>query len=294
MDLVRVADNGCGIAADELPLAVASHATSKIDEADDLFRVGTLGFRGEALASIAEISRLVIRSRTAAETSGGVADRGHRRPCRRRGPCGCPVGTTVEVHNLFFNTPVRRKFLRTTQTEFGHVSEAFTRIALAAAADPLHLRHNERQVFELPASSRSPAGADRRLLRPRTGRRPDLGRKQRRRACGSPATWPMPSQSRSNNRMQYLFLNGRHIRDHALQHALGEAYRGLLHDGPLSRWRFSPWKCRAELVDVNVHPTKLEVRFQDGGRLYSQLLATLRSKFLTTDLTHPRWPPPGG
>ena len=150
LELMRVADNGSGIPAEELPLAVAPHATSKLAEADDLFRVGTLGFRGEALASIGEVSRLVMRSRTAAgprvgaeiEVSGGHAG--------EVAPCGCPVGTTVEVHNLFYNTPVRRKFLRTPQTEFGHISEAFTRIALALPQVHFTLRHNERQVFDLP------------------------------------------------------------------------------------------------------------------------------------------------
>ena len=131
LEMIRVVDNGGGIPMDELPLALASHATSKLTEADDLFRVRTLGFRGEALASIAEVSRLVLRSRTPQspsgaeiEATGGVLG--------DAAPCGCPTGTAVEVHNLFFNTPVRRKFLRTTATEFGHVSEAFSRIALAA------------------------------------------------------------------------------------------------------------------------------------------------------------------
>ena len=158
LELVRVADNGVGIPADELPLAVASHATSKLAEADDLFRVATLGFRGEALASIAEVSRLVLRSRTAEspggaeiEVTGGRAGAG--------GPCGCPVGTAVEVHNLFFNTPVRRKFLRSMQTEFGHASEAFTRIALAAPQVHFTLRHNERQVFELAAAEKPWSGS---------------------------------------------------------------------------------------------------------------------------------------
>ncbi len=283
LDMIRVVDNGSGIAADELPLALASHATSKLTEADDLFRVGTLGFRGEALASIAEISRLVLRSRTPEspsgtelEAAGGVLNE----PV----PCGCPVGTMVEVHNLFFNTPVRRKFMRTTATEFGHVSEAFTRIALASPQIHFTLRHNDKPVFELAASD---GWLERIAL--------FFGRE-----LADNLIWvenaddgvslsgyvAHPSQSRSHNRMQYLFLNGRHIRDRALQHALVEAYRGLLMVGrqPIA---FLAMQMPAELVDVNVHPTKLEVRFQDSGRLYSQLLATLRGRFLTTDLnTH--------
>ncbi len=283
LELVRVVDNGGGIPMEELPLALASHATSKLTEADDLFRVGTLGFRGEALASIAEVSRLVLRSRTPAspggaeiEATGGILT--------APAPCGCPVGTSIEVHNLFFNTPVRRKFLRTTATEFGHVSEAFTRIALASPHVHFTLRHNDKMVFEMAAGD---GWLDRIAM--------CFGRE-----LADSLIWvesveddvklsgyaAHPSQSRSHNRMQYFFLNGRHIRDRALQHALGEAYRGLLLVGrqPIA---FLAMSMPPELVDVNVHPTKLEVRFQDSGRLYSQLLAALRGKFLTTDLnTH--------
>jgi DNA mismatch repair protein MutL len=280
LEMIRVVDNGGGIPMEELPLALASHATSKLVEADDLFRVGTLGFRGEALASIAEISRLVLRSRTPEsqsgaelEATGGVLG--------QPTPCGCPVGTMVEVHNLFFNTPVRRKFLRTTATEFGHVSEAFTRIALASPQIHFTLRHNDKPVFELAAGDnwleRIALFFGRELADQLIWVESVDG------DVGLSGYAAHPSQSRSHNRMQYFFLNGRPIRDRALQHALGEAYRGLLMVGrqPIA---FLSMKMPAELVDVNVHPTKLEVRFQDSGRLYSQLLATLRGKFLTSDL----------
>src|SRR5208283_1256024 len=228
LDLMRVTDNGSGIPAEELPLAVAPHATSKLSEADDLFRVGTLGFRGEALASIGEVSRLVLRSRTAANQGGAEIEvsGGHAGEVV---PCGCPVGTTVEVHNLFYNTPVRRKFMRTAQTEFGHISEAFTRIALALPRVHFTLRHNERQVFDLPVNDRLVERiaalfgrelADRLIFVQSSDGEVRIG------GCVA-----HPGQSRSNNRMQYLFLNGRHIRDHALHHALAEAYRGLLMVG---------------------------------------------------------------
>ncbi len=280
-EMVRVVDNGCGIPADELPLAVASHATNKLAEADDLFRVATLGFRGEALASIAEVSRLTIRSRTA-ESQGGAQLEVPGGKAGEVVPCGCPVGTAVEVHNLFFNTPVRRKFLRSRQTEFGHLGEAFTRIALAVPSVHFTLRHNDREVFELPASDgwleRIARFFGRELAE---GLIPVESIEGPVRLGGYVAR---PTHSRSNNRMQYLFLNGRHIRDRALQHALGEAYRGLLMTGrfPIA---FLMLEMPPEMVDVNVHPTKLEVRFQDSGRLYSQLLSTLRGKFLSTDLT---------
>jgi DNA mismatch repair protein MutL len=279
-ELVRVADNGCGIAADQLSLAVASHATSKIAEADDLFRVETLGFRGEALASIAEVSRVILRSRPADCESGAELEivGGRSQPIR---PAGCPVGTSVEVRQLFFNTPVRQKFLRTTQTEMGHVTEALTRMALGYPGVHFSLSHAGRVVYDLP-----PVDDLRERVAVLFG--PQLAE-----SLIAIDSWDgevrlhgyvvNPTQSRGNNRMQYLMLNGRYIRDRSLQHALGEAYRGLLLTGryPIC---FLLLELPPRLVDVNVHPTKLEVRFQDGGRIYSQLLGSLRNKFLTTDL----------
>lgn len=278
---IRVADNGCGIAADELPLAAASHATSKIESADDLFSVATLGFRGEALASIAEVSRFVIRSRTA-ESEGGAELEVVGGVPQPMAPVGCPVGTTIEVRNLFFNTPVRHKFLRSAQTEIGHAVEAVTRIALAHPHIHFTLSHNGRLMHDLP-----PVADIRQRIAAFFGDElaGDLIEIQSDhdgvRLSGYVAN---PMHSRATGRLQYLFLNGRAIRDRALQHALGEAYRGLLLTGrqPICFLRL---EMPPEMIDVNVHPTKQEVRFQDAGRLYSQLLGTLRTKFLTTDLT---------
>lgn len=279
-DLVRVSDDGGGIDPEDLVLAVSPHATSKLRGAEDLFRVATLGFRGEALASIAEVSRLTLRSRLPEATTGWQleVDGGQR---SEPAPCGCPTGTAIEVRDLFFNTPVRRKFLRATQTELAHASEAFTRVALAYPQVHFTLRHHDRPVFDLP-----PADPWLERIAQIYGR--DLARSliwvesqdAETRLWGYVAE---PTQSRSHARMQYLFLNGRHIRDRALQHALSEAYRGLLLGGryPIA---FLALDLPPDQVDVNVHPTKLEVRFQDSGRLYSQLLGTLRNKFLTTDL----------
>ncbi len=279
-EVIRVADNGCGIAADELPLAIASHATSKIRSADDLFSVMTLGFRGEALASIAEVSRLVIRSRTADTDSGAELEvvGGAANPIM---PIGCPVGTTIEVRNLFFNTPVRHKFMRSAQTEMGHSIEALTRLALAHPHVHFTLSHNGRTMHDLPpvpnihgriAAFFGDELADDLIEVHSSSDGVTLS--------GFVAN---PMHSRATARMQYLFLNGRAIRDRALQHALGEAYRGLMLTGrqPICFLRL---EMPADLVDVNVHPTKQEVRFQDSGRLYSLLLGTLRTKFLSTDL----------
>ena len=272
---------GVALPRDQLLLAVASHATSKIRDAEELFHVRSLGFRGEALASIAEVSQMVIRSRIEEADAGAELEvtGGMLSDVR---PCGCPVGTTIEVRNLFFNTPVRRKFLRTPQTETGHANEAFTRIALAHPDRHMTIRHNDRVQHDLPA-------VDRWLDRITAFFGRELGdsliwvesEHQDVRLRGYVAD---PSVSRGNNRMQYVLLNGRHIRDRSLQHALSEAYRGLLLTGryPIA---FLHLGIPPEMVDVNVHPAKLEVRFADGNRLYSTLLGTLRNKFLTTDLT---------
>ena len=281
IELIRVTDNGGGIPQDQLPLSVTSHATSKIVDADDLFRVGTFGFRGEALASIAEISQTVIRSKTANQDCGFelVINGGNREPVQ---PCGCPAGTAIEVRQLFYNTPVRQKFLRTPQTEKGHITEAFTRVALAHPEIQMTLLNNGKTVHNLPATE---SWRDRieaffgpeisNNLISITNSHGDIN------VTGFVVD---PSVSRSNNRLQYLFLNGRYIRDRSLQHALSEAYRGLLMVGrfPIC---FLKLQMPFDLVDVNVHPAKLEVRFQNGGQIYSQLLSTVRNRFLTTDLT---------
>ncbi len=281
IDLIRIADNGHGIVADQLLLAVSPHATSKLPDEDALFSIQTLGFRGEALASIAEISHLTIRSRTSAGNEGAeLIVRGGDREGPT--PCGCPVGTIMEVRNLFFNTPVRRKFLKSAQTEMGHTLEAFTRIALANPQVKMTLQSGNRTIQELPVTT----NWSERIHNFFGSEISDSliavhceheGIKLHGYVVG-------PNVSRSNNRMQYLFLNKRFIRDRSLQHALGEAYRGLLMVGrfPIC---FLNIDIPADQVDVNVHPTKSEVRFLDGGAIYRSLLQTIRTKFLSSDLT---------
>jgi DNA mismatch repair protein MutL len=279
--LIRVVDNGHGIAADQMELAIASHATSKIRSADDLFSVRTLGFRGEALASISEVSQMTLRSRTAEEEVGNILEinGGQRSELR---PTGCPTGTLVEVRNLFYNTPVRRKYLKTVQTEMGHITEAFTRIALAYCDVHFSIKHNDRLMHDLPAvdnwKDRIAHFFGRDLAQGLIWVESEIDDVV---ISGYVAD---PTFFRSHTRMQFLFLNGRHIRDRSLQHALGESYRGLLIHGrfPIA---FLKMDMPAEMVDVNVHPTKLEVRFQDSRKMYSQVLSTIRNKFLATDLT---------
>jgi DNA mismatch repair protein MutL len=289
-ELLRIVDNGEGIHPDDLPLAIATHATSKLRSADDLFHVQTMGFRGEALASIAEVSRFRLRSRqeefpTGSEISVDAGDVG---PIV---PVGCPVGTTIEVRDLFCNLPVRRKFLRQAATEFGHVSEQFTRIALANPRVHLVLRHNERTVYELPATENLLERIE-----------PFFGEELARALIPVEAEfrgsrlWGFighPSESRSTRKGQYLFLNGRWIQDRSLQHALTEAYRGLLMVGrnPIT---FLFLETPPETVDVNVHPTKAEVRFRDSQTLYRLVLSTIRNRFLGMDLNSSLSVGPGG
>lgn len=279
-ELIRIVDDGEGIHPDDFLLAVSSHATSKISQADDLFQVRTLGFRGEALASIAEVSRFRLRSRTPDAPAGVELEVDCGQPGQLR-PSGGAVGTLVEVRQLFHNTPVRRKFLKSGSTEFGHISEQFTRMALANPRLHLVLRHNGKPVYELPLADNLLdriavffGGDAARLLIPIASEHAGV------RLWGYVGH---PSQSKSTRRGQYLFLNGRWIQDRSLQHALGEAYRGLLMVGryPLC---FLFLEIPPDQVDVNVHPTKAEVRFRDGQQLYRQLLAALRTKFLGMNL----------
>ncbi len=280
-DLIKIVDNGCGIAAEQLVLALSPHSTSKISEADDLFRIHTLGFRGEALASIAEVSQLVLSSRTA-DAEAGAQIRSDGGVFDEIVPCGRPVGTTVEARNLFFNVPARRKFLKSPTTEFGHISEAVVRIALPRPDVHFVLKHNGRTVYDLPATN------DR---KERIGR--VFGADVAKRLVEIESEYKnvkvtgfvgLPDLSRGSQSLQYIFLNGRHIRDRALQHALSEAYRGLLVSGrhPVA---FLNIATPPDFVDVNVHPSKLEVRFVDGQAIYASVLGAIRDKFLRSDLT---------
>jgi DNA mismatch repair protein MutL len=280
-ELIRVTDNGSGISQDQLQLAVSPHATSKIDNADDLFRVQSFGFRGEALASITEVSQALVRSRTPSQDCGyELRINGGQR--EEIVPCGTPVGTTIEIRQLFYNTPVRAKFLKSSLTERGHITEAFTRIALAHPEIQMKLIHNEKTAYQLAHTTNWRERIDAFFGTEISDNLISVAsRDQEVQLHGFVVD---PSISRANNKMQYLFLNRRYIRDRGLQHALTEAYRGLLMTGrfPIC---FLQMEMPFDLVDVNVHPAKLEVRFQNGGQLYSQLLGTIRSRFLSTDLT---------
>jgi DNA mismatch repair protein MutL len=279
-ELIRITDDGEGIHPDDILLAVSSHATSKIVTAEDLFFIQTMGFRGEALASIAEVSHINIRTRQKDAVAGVELDVN----CGDRSevvPCGCPTGTRLEIRNLFASTPVRRKFLKTKSTEFGHISDQFTRVALANPRLRMILRHNDKVVFDLPASDglidRLQMFYGKSLTDHLVWVESEVGDV---RMSGYVAH---PSQSKSGRKWQHLFLNGRWFQDRSIQHALTESYRGLLMVGrqPIS---FIFVDMPPSAFDVNVHPTKVEVRFVDGQHLYRQMLSMIRTKFLTMDL----------
>jgi DNA mismatch repair protein MutL len=279
-ELIRIVDDGEGIHPDDLILTVTSHATSKIRSADDLFDVQTMGFRGEAMASVAEVSRLRIRSRQEDQPHGVelTVDLGRIETPRS---CGCPFGTQIEIRNLFENTPVRRKFLKTISTEFGHIAEQFAKIALANPRLHLVLRHNDKIVHELPATDR-PLDRIRLFYGAEVADQliPVESTQDGTRIWGYVGH---PNNSKSSRKQQYLFLNGRCINDRSLMHALTESYRGLLMVGrqPVA---FLFIELPPDRVDVNVHPTKVEVRFRDSQQLFRQLLSMIRSKFLSLDI----------
>lgn len=305
---IRVSDDGQGIAPDELTLAVAPHATSKLSAPDDLAHIGTLGFRGEALASIASVSRLrlVSRPRAPSDPAGGGSDAGAAIEASGQDigvpvPCAAAPGTVVEVRDLFYNTPARRKFLRSEATEFGYVSEMLGRIAMAHPAVGFRLTHNGRVALDLPAQQsrrqRCLAVLGRPLeegmlefdlrelpLRKMGPSPPDMTADE----AGQPAqVWGLagvPALARATAKFVYLYVNGRAIRDRNLNHAVREAYRGLMApDKQPVAVVFLTMDARA--VDVNVHPTKAEVRFRDPSKVHGLVLAALRQRLLAADLT---------
>jgi DNA mismatch repair protein MutL len=290
-ELIRVADNGCGILPEDLPLAFASHATSKLASADDLFRISSLGFRGEALASIGGVAQVTLQSRPPDQPCGAeiTCHGGQFSPVRTWN--GAP-GTRIEVRHLFFNTPVRRKFLRTPGTEMGHIAEVFTRLALSGTGLQLTLTHNGKQVYEVPPSATL---SDRIGLFFSAEVRDRLYQLEARQGPVSLRGYIAdPSCERGNAKMQYLFANGRCIRDRSLGHAVQEAYRGLLMTGRYAVV-FLFLELPPDQIDVNVHPTKVEVRFRDTQALYHLVLATIRERLraekLTPRLQAPTIPP---
>lgn len=285
IELIRVTDNGSGIAREDLPLAIAPHATSKIASVDDLDQIATLGFRGEALASIASVSRLMIRSRSAQSDDAAEleVEGANIKPIR---PASGNVGTTITVRNLFFNTPARRKFLKTINTERDRCAETFQALVLAHPNVAFILTIDGKRTIDVPANQgphqRTLAILGKELesqLVPVSADRFDDSR--------GVSLWGLaglPSLARGSTKGQHIFVNGRSIRDKTIQHAIAEAYRGLIEPGRyptvLLMLDMSP-----QGVDVNVHPQKAEVRFRDSGLVHSVVLRALREALQKADVT---------
>jgi DNA mismatch repair protein MutL len=287
-ELIRVVDNGCGMEPDDLSLAFHSHATSKLRSARELFEISTLGFRGEGLASIGGIAQVTLQSRPP-QLPCGAEIRCHGGQITPPRVWNGTPGTRIEVRHLFFNTPVRRKFLRSPSTEFAQISEAFIRVALAQLSLHLTLRHNGKLVHEVPAS----AGLlDRIGLFFGKEVRDKLYMVQAEEGRKTLAGYVSdPFCDRGSPELQYLFVNGRWIRDRGLSQALQEAYRGLLMSGrhPIA---FLFLEIPPNEVDVNVHPTKAEVRFRQPEQVHHLVRETVREQLQGEDLTAPLRPPP--
>lgn len=273
--LLRIRDNGSGIVKDDLSLALSRHATSKIITLDDLEAVSSLGFRGEALASISSVSRLTLTSCAQGSAEAWSVEVEGREMAATIIPAAHPVGTTVEVRDLFFNTPARRKFLRTEKTEFGHLEEALKRLALSRYDVAFSLRHNGRVIHQLRQAD-SPIAQEKRVASLLNQEFMNSAVHVDIEAAGlSLQGWVgLPTFSRSQADMQYFFVNGRVVRDRLVAHAIKQAYRDVLYHGRQPAFTLY-LTLDPKLVDVNVHPTKHEVRFRDGRLVHDFLFRSL-------------------
>ncbi|MGB5579945.1 MAG: DNA mismatch repair endonuclease MutL, partial [Woeseia sp.] len=279
--LLRVRDDGQGIPQDELALALSRHATSKIASLEDLEAVASLGFRGEALPSIGSVARLTLTSRTAEQENAWqlLADNGRLSEPK---PAAHPVGTTVEVADLFYNTPARRKFLRTERTEFGHIDKWIRRLAMARADVAFTVTHNRRAVLNLPAA----ATAEEELARigkivGETFAEQALFVSRETEDIALRGWLALPTFNRSQPDLQHWFVNGRSIADKTLSHAARHAYRDVMFHG-----RYPAYVLFLSMdpagVDANAHPAKHEVRFRDGRRLHGIVSQTLEQALAGT------------
>lgn len=270
---IRIADNGCGMDRDDALLCLERHATSKIVSEQDLFALNSMGFRGEALPAIASVSRFRLQTRSPGEETGLqiYAEAGI---IRQAEAFGGPGGTVIEVRNLFFNTPARRKFLKRDETEFGHVADVVNRQAMARPDIHFKLSHNSRVHLEAFRHHQLEERVSALLSRPMAAEMLPLEADS---GTGEMVTGLLgrPSLSRSNANSIYTYVNGRYVRDRVIQHAVLDAYRTLLE-----RRRYPVVVLFLDVppgqVDVNVHPTKHEVRFREQGRIHDFLVTALR------------------
>ncbi len=276
LQLIRIRDNGSGIHADDLPLAVSRHATSKVASLTDLEYLQSLGFRGEALASICSVSRFALTSCTPAEATGWQVKVAGREMQPTLTPAPHPPGTTVEVADLFFNTPARRKFLRSAQTEWLHILELIKRIALSRFDVGFYLNHQQKSILQLRIADNESARL--RRLQDISGASFIKNSTFLEFTASSLKLWGwagLPSQAPTQPSPQYFYVNGRMIRDRLLLHAVRQAYEALLPEG-----RHPVYVLYLEVepstVDVNVHPTKHEVRFRDARLIHDFIFSSLR------------------
>ena len=285
VELIRISDDGHGIAPEQMTLALTPHATSKISEAQDLDRIGTMGFRGEALASITSVARVTIRSRAAGEDEGRIIEAEGETIGDPR-PIGCPVGTTIEVRNLFFNTPARRKFLRTNTTEQTRCLEWLRDLAMANPSVAVRCVCDDKVKLDLPLGQ-TPRERALSIVGRELGDQlleVSVDRFDDDRGILVWGLVGLPSIARANSKAQHVFLNGRTIRDKTVQHAIREAYRGLIEPGrhptAVLMIEMSP-----TAVDVNVHPAKLEVRFRDQSMVHRAIYHGVRDALQRADVT---------
>ncbi len=279
--LLRVRDDGCGISAEELPVAIRRHATSKIASLDDLAAITTLGFRGEALPSIGSVSRLrVISHPTAADRAAEIAvDGGTPGDVR---PAAHPHGTTIEVRDLFFNIPARRKFVRGAPTETGHIARLIERLALSRPDVSFRLRSGERVLLDAPAPTREPMGEAR--LAQVLGKEVVASLLPVSHSSGPVQLtgWiGLPTASRAQPDQQFWFVNGRCVRDKLLASAVRLGYRDVLYHGRHAAYVLH-LSLDPQLVDVNAHPAKLEVRFRDGHQIHEFIFRAIERALADT------------
>ncbi len=279
--LIRVSDNGIGMDSGDVKTAFLSHATSKLRSDEDLFSINTLGFRGEALPSIGAISHTRIISRTKDALIGAEIqiEGGNLSMVKEK---GASEGTQIDVRNLFYNTPVRRKFLKSTQTEMAHISEMVTKFALAYPKIHFNTIHNGKNVLNFPTAK----DLKERII---TIFGKEIGENLIAINLKEPdisiyGYIMPPTHNRPNTKMQFIFLNGRYIRDNIIFHAINSAYKNLLMS-KRSPIVFLLLQIDNSEVDVNVHPTKIEVRFKNSGPIHDQLYATLHSALMQIE-TH--------
>lgn len=284
--LIRIRDDGFGIRPDELSLALNRHTTSKIRNLDDLGRINSLGFRGEALASIASISRLTLRSRFYNNDRGHcIRLDGQEKPSAIE-PIAHPIGTTLEIRDLFYNTPARRKFLRTEKTEFAHIHETIKRIALSRFDVKFKLTHNHKTLMSFKPATNE----DEQLQRVAMLCGPEfiehvLNINELSGGLQLSGWITQPTYSRSQPDMQYFFVNGRIIRDKLINHALRQAYQDVLYNGRHPSYVLY-LKIDPREMDVNVHPTKSEVRFAESGQVHDFLTQAIEKCLANTSPSH--------